>query len=410
MYILRTGLQGNGKTLNTIKEVDEKAFSEKRTVYYCNITDFDPSHAAIKATWIQFDTPEKWFELPANAIIVIDEAQTWFRVRPQGSKVPEYASRLEIMRKDGHELHAITQSPLLIDSHMRELCNQHIHYNRGHGGAVIKRWVFQKPELTVNKNKVTFPNGEFSRITIDKNYFGCYKSVKEGSEHHFKFKPPRALIVLAICLVFIAVLSYRFYTHRIAPSAPAPVVPVVPGEVSQQGFSSVSGEAPLTQQQYIDAHIPRVPDVPSSAPIFDQVTKAVSYPRPFCVSTQDTELLQRSASRMSMGYSDGRLKGCRCNSQQGTRMDISFEACLSYVDSGAFDPARADPVIAPKGVAQPVGPTEVRGGTAGGAVADQHLTVSSAHYIPEQRDLPHLNTPIERPESLTLAQALNYKR
>ncbi|MBN0764816.1 hypothetical protein JTM21_40815, partial [Pseudomonas aeruginosa] len=82
---------------------------------------FKPDHPAIKAQWIEFDHPQEWFKLPQNSIIVIDEAQTFFRTRPQGSKVPEYASALETMRHSGHEVHAITQSPTLIDHHIAEL-------------------------------------------------------------------------------------------------------------------------------------------------------------------------------------------------------------------------------------------------------------------------------------------------
>lgn len=374
MFVLRTGLQGNGKTLNTIKEVDLKAFAEDRIVYYCNITGFDPKHPSIKASWILFDHPETWFDLPANAIIVIDEAQTWFRVRSQGAKVPDYASRLEIMRKDGHELHCITQSPKLIDTHMRELCNSHIHYHRGNGGPVIKRWVFQKPELGVNSSKLAFPNGESTRIGIAKDYFGCYESVKAGSEHHFKFRPPRALILLLVCVAVIAALSYRFYTHRIAPTKAPESVPVV-GEPFEQQVASVSGSVPLTPEQYIETHLPRVPDVPSSAPIYDQITQAVSYPRPSCMSTQDVGLLERAGSKMALGYDKGRLKGCRCNSQQGTRMAISFEACISYVDDGAFDPAKPERVVAQNGVGMPAGAHEVRGATVGSPSPGIALTV-----------------------------------
>ncbi|WP_137885736.1 zonular occludens toxin domain-containing protein [Pseudomonas sp. 2FE] len=380
MFVLRTGLQGNGKTLNTIKEVDQKAHAENRTVYYCNVTGFNPGHPAIKANWLLFDTPEKWFELPPNAIIVIDEAQTWFRVRPQGSKVPEYASRLEIMRKDGHELHAITQSPKLIDSHMRELCNRHIHYHRGNGGSVIKRWEFQKPELTVNANKLAFDNGESTRIMVDKTYFGCYESVKEGTGHHFKFRPPRALLVLIGCLIVGAVLGYRFYTHRIAPTVlgaetvePVDSAQVAPTGVSSSMISTV-GEV-VTPQQYIDARIPRVPDVPSSAPIYDQLTKPVTYPKTFCVASKDESLLERAGSKMTLGYQGSRLYGCRCNTQQGTKVDISFDACMAYVEHGAFDPAKPDPSSSQQQAAGSVGPGEGRAGTTERAAQRDSLTV-----------------------------------
>ena len=343
MFVLRTGLQGNGKTLNTIKEVDAKAHSEGRTVYYCNVTGFNPGHPAIKATWVPFDTPEKWFELPANAIIVIDEAQTWFRVRPQGSKVPEYASRLEIMRKDGHELHAITQSPKLIDSHMRELCNRHIHYHRGNGGTVIKRWEFQKPELAVNSNQLTFANGEATRITVDKTFFGCYESVKEGAQHHFKFKMPRAGLVLGFVALVIGGLGFYLY-DRLTGFEEASLQPVDVSEpVAVESSSVPVSDAPrITTEQYIADRTPRIPGVPSSAPIYDDLTKPVTFPKPSCYATKDEDVLARKRKTLKLGNRHGRLHGCGCMSQQGTRMDIPFEACMDMVENGSFDATKPD--------------------------------------------------------------------
>lgn len=341
MFVLRTGLQGNGKTLNTIKEVDDKAHKENRTVYYCNVTGFKPDHPAIKATWVQFDHPETWFELPQNALIVIDEAQTWFRVRPQGSKVPDYASRLEIMRKDGHELHAITQSPKLIDAHMRELCNMHVHYNRGNGSKIVKRWVFQKPEMSVS-SKLEFTDGESTRITIDKTYFGCYESVKEGSEHHFKFRPPKALYVLVVCFLLLAGAVWKI-SQRYADPAPA-VLPATEQPGSPQIAQPLSPATldPVTPEQYAAQMVPRIPDVPSSAPMYDQLTQAQSFPKPFCVSTTDDEMIRRNYRRMTVKLREGTPTGCRCNSQQGTRLDVSFEFCLSVVENGYFDHTKPD--------------------------------------------------------------------
>lgn len=341
MFILRTGFQGHSKTLNTIKEVDEKAAKEGRTVYYCNVTGFKPDHPAIRATWVQFEDPEKWFELPDNAMIVIDEAQTWFRVRPQGSKVPDYASRLEIMRKQGHELHCITQSPKLIDAHMRELCSQHIHYHRGQGGSIVKRWVFPKPELEVNK-KLDFSNGESSRITIDSTYFGVYESVKEGAGHHFKFRPPKMLFVLVGCVLLLGVLGYRVYSSRVAAMQDPATASVV--DLPHGAPASISAQAvPVASpRSYAEERLPRVADVPWSAPMFDELTKPQAYPRPVCIATRDQYLLTRNAKNMVLGYHDNRLTGCRCNSQQGSRLQIGFAACMDIVQNGYFDPARPD--------------------------------------------------------------------
>ncbi len=375
MFVLRTGLQGNGKTLNTIKEVDQKAHREGRKVYYCNITGFNPAHPALKAEWIEFDTPEKWFELPANAMIVIDEAQTWFRTRPQGSKVPDYASRLEIMRKDGHELHCITQSPKLIDAHMRELCNSHIHYHRGNGGSIIKRWVFQKPELTVNSNKLEFDNGESSRITIDKTYFGCYESVKEGTGHHFKFRPPKALFVLIGCAVLFALGAGKIWWSRYAQHAEPVAEAPKAAEVAQGSPLGIGPAADqhVSKAQYIADRLPRIPDVPSSAPVYDDITKPVAYPKPFCVSSRDDYFIQKNAKRMVTGYREGKLYGCRCNSQQGSRLDISFEACMAYVEYGVFDPAIPD-----RGAATAAGRDASAAGTGAGVASSQSQSVVNA--------------------------------
>lgn len=343
MFTLRTGSQGASKTLNTIKEVDTKAAKEGRTVYYHNIRDFKPEHPAIKATWVEFDNPKEWFNLPENSMIVIDECQTFFRVRPQGSAVPEYASALEVMRHKGHHLNCITQKPSLIDVHMRKLATEHIHYHRGHGSSIVKRLRFEIVCLEVEK-RVDIADAETTRITLDKSYFDVYKSIADGAEHHIKFRIPRALYVLAACLVLLLSGIYYVYQSRAQTMAVTELEPL-----QGEALTSIlpTGEtSPVSPAQYIADRIPRVPDVPSSAPIYDELTKPVSYPKPSCMSSRDEEFVRRNAKRMAIGYKAGQLHGCRCNSQQGTRMDISFKSCMNYVENGAFDPAKPDRIAA----------------------------------------------------------------
>ena len=56
-------------------------------------------------------------------------------------------------------------------------------------------------------------------LFLDKTYFGVYESVAEGSQHHMKFKPPRALFVLlGVAFCFIGFFGYKFYKRgRLAP-------------------------------------------------------------------------------------------------------------------------------------------------------------------------------------------------
>jgi zona occludens toxin len=368
MFVLHTGLQGNGKTLNTIREVDQQAAKEGREVYYHNIREFNPDHPAITAVWKQFDNPHEWFKLPQNSIIVIDEAQTFFRVRPQGMAVPEYASALEVMRHSGHELHCITQNPGLIDTHFRKLCNSHIHYVRGHKGQVIKRWAFERVNMDVEK-KNEFTDGESTRLLIDKAYFGCYKSVADGSTHHFKFKAPKALYVFVVCLIVIAVLGYRFYQNRLAGPPPVATQTTQQDALPGQAASVSSPARSAPEMDYFEARTPRVPDVPSSAPIYDELTKPVAYPKAFCMSTKDVQAIKRNALKMDIGKHLGRVHGCRCNTQQGTRLYISFSACMNYAENGAFDHARPDASVDQFQQAGTIGPGEVRTGTMAPAIA-----------------------------------------
>jgi len=68
----------------------------------------------------------------------------------------------------------------------------------------------------------------------------------------------------------------------------------------------------------------------------------VTYPKLFCIASYDTKLILKGTRAFSFGERDGKLFGCRCNTQQGTRAMISAAACLNYVENGAFDFAKPD--------------------------------------------------------------------
>lgn len=338
MFVLRTGLQGNGKTLNTIREVDTKAAKEGRVVYYHNIRGFNPDHEAIQAEWLEFDNPLLWHELPQNAMVVIDEAQTFFRVRPPTSAVPAYASALETMRHRGHELHCITQNPGLIDVHFRKLCNSHIHYVRGHKGKVVKRWEFERVNMDVEKRN-DFTDGESTRVLLDKTYFGVYESVAEGSEHHMKFKPPRALFVLLACVLFVGYFGFNFYQKRISANTGDAFQSTDDNEFLNDVNVPINSGAKkiVTVEDYVEQRIPRIPDVPSSAPIYDELAAPVTYPKLYCLSTSDPKLV---SNRPSASVKDG--VSCQCYTQQVTKYHTTHDFCLSAALDGYFDPAKPD--------------------------------------------------------------------
>jgi len=69
--------------------------------------------------------------------------------------------------------------------------------------------------------------------------------------------------------------------------------------------------------QWIAEQQPRVQGLAYSAPIYDDVTKATEAPYPAaCVRSENN--------------------GCRCYSQQGTRLDVPLELCGQIIERGFF--------------------------------------------------------------------------
>jgi len=171
-----------------------------------------------------------------------------------------------------------------------------------------------------------------------------------------RFKAPKALWGFIACVIIFVVGGYDFYKRRIAdpieaaqPAQEGQAEPLQGSEASNPSaggfFSSHSNtrtREPLTLEEYLALRTPRLADVPSSAPIYDEVTQPVTYPKLSCIATFDMQLITKNHKRFAVGIRDNQAYGCRCNTQQGTRAMISAEACLNRVENGAFDPAKAD--------------------------------------------------------------------
>ncbi len=349
MLVIRTGKPGHGKTLNTIREVDQKAHAEGRVVYYHNINGLKPDQ--LQAQWFEFEDPEKWFELPNDSIIVVDEAQGWFGARDPRARPPEHITRFETMRHQGHEVHLVTQDPRYLDVHLRRLCNTHIHYWRVFKSAQLLRFesevVVEKVEL-----KTSFKDADKKSLRLDKRYFGAYTST--NAKHHFQAKVPTKFLLAMCVIVGAGILVYRAYerydTEKVAleatSSAPAgSMVDQMRDTVGAFIRPSADAEqaAPLTVEQYLGKRVPRVQDLPASAPVYDALTEPQTFPKPVCIATTDRDLISRNYKRMQVGDSDEGLMGCRCNTQQGTRLDVSFGFCMSVVQNGYFDDTKPDP-------------------------------------------------------------------
>ncbi|MDD0844625.1 zonular occludens toxin domain-containing protein [Pseudomonas sp. Gutcm_11s] len=350
MLYIRTGKPGHGKTLNTIREVDAKAFDEGRPVYFHNINGLKPE--LLKASWFKFDDPELWFDLPPNSIVVVDEAQGWFGARDTRARPPEHITRFETMRHSGHEVHLVTQDPRYIDVHLRRLCNGHVHYWRVFKSQQLLRFesdaVIEKVEI-----KSSFKDADKKTVRLDKKYFGVYTSA--NASHHFQTKlPTKFLLAMAVIGVagFMVYRAYERYelgkettpAEQGAPTSEKGLVDQVKGSVGSliNPVANASGKEAMTTAKYIALRTPRIPDVPSSAPIYDELTKPKTYPKLSCVMSSDEGYIERNRKRYQVVRAGQKAYICECFSQQGTWHKTSFSFCRNTVQHGYFDAAIAD--------------------------------------------------------------------
>lgn len=323
---LYTGIPGNGKTLRMIHDV--KALSEKdgRPVYYHGIED-------VTLPWIKLDDPRKWYEVPAKAIVVIDEAQEIFRNRSVGQMPPEFVTKLETHRHLGIDLYMTTQSPSFIDPHVRKLTQAHTHMVRIRGGekATMHQWreVRDNPE----KNR---KDSERSVWNFDKSLYGTYKSADAHTMK--KAFSKRQIFFIALFPIFglLAWLTY-YLIQGAMPGAgiKKPDVKHPPGVIGQLASNAAIANGPQAfdpladAKRYVQMSTPRVAGLPHTAPKYDALTVPVRVPVPAaCVQIGSVH--------------SGKEITCKCYSQQGTPMPVQFNMCVEFARNGYFQEFDAD--------------------------------------------------------------------
>jgi hypothetical protein len=300
---LHTGLPGAGKTLCTIVEVNKRAEAEGRTVYYDGIAD-------LKLPWVQLESAEAWHTLPKGSIVVIDEAQRVFRPRHTASAVPEHVAKLETHRHQGIDLYIITQHPKLVDSNVRRLVGQHVHFVRAFGAKAVTRhqWGEVKDDPSSRDDSIR------TLVPYPKEAFAWYKSA-EVHTHKMRV-PARVLMLLAIPVLIggLAWVAWSSLSKMGEPKVATTVEGADPGKSRPPGGSGTATSAP--GPGYIAVRQPRIEGLPHTAPVYDSITTPTTAPYPAaCIAS---------------------AKRCSCYSQQGTRIEVPEVLCRQIVDRGFF--------------------------------------------------------------------------
>jgi zona occludens toxin len=334
---LITGLPGHGKTLYALARWKDEAVKNGRPVFHNGIKGLNIPG------WQEWKL-EEWQQLPAGAIMVVDEAQFSFPTRGRGAPDP-WVEKLTTHRHLGLDFVVITQNPMLLDSYVRRLVDRHFH--------VVRK--FGTHSATIHE----FPNGARENVATSRDgsirhewrYPKAVFELYQSAELHTVKRriPARVWLLLALPVIILA-LGWALW-HRMQPEAFQERIDASAGVSAEQRASAgpIGGRAghqpgqdnrPRSPAEYAADYQPRIAGLPHTAPAYDEATRPTDAPYPAaCVSMPAKKL-------------------CRCYSQQGTRLDTGAELC-EQIAAGGFFVAWKQQVMHAVPTGQPVQPVPV---------------------------------------------------
>jgi zona occludens toxin len=312
---LITGVPGAGKTALLVSMLLDE-FKGRRLVVD-GIPELTVPHepAPPVSEWTHYvpdessqDGRKLSFTFEPNTLIVIDEAQRIFRVRASSAKVPPEVAAFETHRHLGLDFVLLCQHAGLIDPNIRKLVGRHIAIR----ATVLGRKLYEWSEVGDVESKTSRDIAARRSYKLPKKVFSLYKS----AEVHTKIKRrvPTYVIVIAVCVLIFAGLTYRFYWTVSAKMGGKD------GNVltanSPIGGGAAVGARPLAVDYWAQGR-ERVEGLPHTAPQYDDLTKPKSVPFPAaCAST---------ATR------------CSCYTEQVTRIETMPDAmCRKIVLQGLY--------------------------------------------------------------------------
>ena len=316
MLTLITGLPGAGKTLNALQIVEKE--KGDRPVFYRGIKQL-----TLDWTEIQDEEVHNWNTYPEGTIFVIDEAQQIWPNIAHSKQSPKSVMQLDTHRHRGYDFYVITQQPTLIDFRLRKFVNRHLHFERAFGRHATRQLEWQQVENDPRDYHAR-QEAEISRVRFKKTFYDKYHSAEVHT--HKPRIPKKAIWFLAAILFTGGAFTYAY--NNIVDRAPVFDRTPIEVETDTQDWSRLMPggndiKLPETTSEYVDRFTPRIPDLPWSAPAYDELTEVKTYPRPQCILHVRTD-------------------NCSCFTQQASPLTISQTQCKFYVKNGYFNPFKEE--------------------------------------------------------------------
>lgn len=354
MIRLITGLPGAGKSLRGV-QVIQKFLAEGRPVYVDGLD-------GLQAFGWEPCNARDWEKLPDGSVIVVDEAQKVWPTRRSGDTPPDIRALSE-HRHHGLDFVLLTQHPTMLDAYVRKLVGQHEHIVRQFGmqASRIITWTeCQDDPQTVG----TRQRGTDALWKYPSECFPLYKS---ATLHTVKRRIPFRVAIIPVLLLAGALAAWYGYDsiHALAstdPTAGARKVAGIEGDLgSMSGFRGAGTEPKYRDEtDYAMAFLPRIATRPWSMPALDDREPKVE-PELYCVESE--------------------VKGCRCYTEQITRLDIDQRDCMRVVRVGSYNPFRAPMGQAMAGSAATGSNASQTGAPAARVYEELPVPKSSAHIL-----------------------------
>jgi zona occludens toxin len=328
---LITATPGGGKTALCVQMMQE-AIKKGRPLFVQGIPElklpYIPCPPVKEWTEMRVDPEDPderelpYFTFPENSLIVLDEAQRIFRVRPTGAVVPAHVAAFETVRHTGVTFLLMTQNPTFLDTHIRKLVGQHIHLR---DAGLLGRWYYEWPECS---NVENFANAPIKKKwKLPKSSFALYKS----SSLHIKrtYTIPPVLMLFIACVLIAAFLAYRVYYRTGELTTPNKVTAQGgKGEASAGSYASapMAIAKPLPSPSSNDAaeilasFVPVVAGHPETAPAYSALRQVKAMPVVIGGACTPTK--------------------CTCYTAQGTDAGLDDMQCREWVRKPPFDPYR----------------------------------------------------------------------
>ncbi len=310
---LITGLPGHGKGIFSLDTINKLEQVSQRPVYYHNVKDL-----ALK--WHPLADAKEWINCPEGSIILLDEAWQTFPLRANAQIPPEYVAQLATHRHKGYDIFIVTQQPSQLDTFVRKLVDHHYHVVRKFGSesANVHQFVGlnsdpQRSRKNSIKHSYKYP----------KKVYEWYKSAEV---HTVQTKRPMRVYFLWFGVPLLMAIALYFINGMLNPKT-GMIADGIQAEIKGKGgaVEKTVGQQNNTSGQlndqgrfltYIEAHQPQIPDMPFTAPIYNEIVQPVHAPYPAACVLMSNK--------------------CKCYTQQGTKLQTADSVCRQIVENGFF--------------------------------------------------------------------------